>query len=86
MALASILNFLVFFGRDVINKAKYGRRQMARQASRYATKDKPRHCCKVCGVTEKSPDRPEFRYCNICQPTTCYCAEHLEGHEHICGS
>ena len=84
MVLASILNFLVFFGADVVRKAKHGKRQMARQATRCATKDKPRHCCKVCGVTERSPDKPEFRYCNICQPTTCYCTEHLEGHEHIC--
>ncbi|HEG42745.1 MAG TPA: hypothetical protein ENH94_01720 [Phycisphaerales bacterium] len=85
MALASILNFLVFFGADVVRKAKYGRRKMTQQATRYATKDKPRHCCVVCGITEKSQDKPEFRYCNICQPTACYCTEHLEGHEHICG-
>lgn len=86
MVLASILNFLVFFGADVVRKAKHGRRQMARQATRYATKDKPQHCCMVCGITEKSQDKPEFRYCNICQPTACYCTEHLERHEHICDS
>jgi len=86
LILASICNFLLFFGTDIIRKIKYGKKRMARQAERISTKDEPLHRCVVCRATEKTDSELEFRYCSQCQPVSCYCTEHLEGHEHICSN
>jgi hypothetical protein len=85
LVVASVLNFLLFFGKDVIRKVKYGRRHMVRQAKEYAKQDEPLHRCIICGATEKANRELEFRYCGQCKPVTCYCMEHLKDHEHIGG-
>jgi len=82
LVLASILNFLLFFGKDIIRKAKYGRRHMVRQAQEYSRRDEPLHRCVICGATEKTNRELEFRYCGQCKPVACYCMEHLTDHEH----
>jgi len=54
--LASITNFLAFFGRDLFYRARYGHRKMQKQSAELRTRDKPTHICAVCGVTDK--ERP----------------------------
>jgi hypothetical protein len=83
LVLASIFNFLLFFWRDIITKISYGRKQMARQVSRIATVEETLHRCIVCGATDKSHQGLEFRYCGDCRPVSCYCIDHLPGHQHI---
>lgn len=82
--LASICNFLVFFGRDIVERLKTGRRRMATQAARLAVKQRPYiHRCTVCGITDRTHPSMEFRYCSQCAGTHGYCQEHLRNHEHI---
>jgi hypothetical protein len=81
--LASVANFLLFFGRDIVAKIKAGRRRMAVQAQRLAQQNKPFHQCAVCGKTDRSHPNMEFRYCGQCKPTRCYCKDHIFNHEHI---
>lgn len=84
LVLASVCNFLVFFGADILHKIRAGRRRMARQAARFATKPPPYyHRCTVCGITDRSHRDMEFRYCSKCSGAHGYCMAHLLDHEHI---
>jgi len=83
MVLASICNFLLFFWHDILSKIRYGRIKMVRQATRIVEKDEPMHRCIACGATDKTHPGLEFRYCGDCKPVSCYCIDHLSGHQHI---
>jgi len=80
---ASIANFLLFFGRDIWQRAKTGRWMMANQARRIKAQNKPLHTCRICGVTDKMDRKMHFRYCSKCEGSCCYCSEHLHNHEHV---
>jgi hypothetical protein len=82
LIVAAVSNFLLFFGRDIFQQMKLNRRQMARKMVNLAPKDDAINCCIVCGVTEKTDRRMEFRYCPECAGTPCYCIVHLLGHVH----
>ncbi len=82
---AAVLNFFVFFGRDIYSRIKTGRRQMAQKAQRIAaTRKEPDyfHICAVCGLTDKADPGMDFRYCSKCSGNEAYCSEHLKNHEH----
>lgn len=84
LAIASVLNFLLFFWHDLYERAKHGRRSMTRQIQRAAArKDAPAymHKCFICGITDRSNPTAEFRYCTECGGK-CYCLDHLRGHVH----
>lgn len=82
LALAAVGNFVLFFGRDILLKARAGHRMMKTQVRKVADEDKPLHCCAVCGTTDKANPGMEFRYCTTCKPASCYCLKHLGGHVH----
>jgi hypothetical protein len=83
LILASITNFLVFFGKDLFYRARYGHRRMKTQASTIAARDKPTHVCAVCGITDKTDRTMDFRYCTKCSPPLAYCTAHLGNHQHV---
>lgn len=39
--------------------------------------------CTVCGRTDVSDPKLEFRYCSRCAGYRCYCADHIHNHAHI---
>jgi len=83
--LASLLNFLLFFGGDLPAYLRR-RRQVHRNRRRLleALEDTPpRRVCAVCGRTDKSHPRMIFRTCKICGLGRDYCEEHLHAHEHV---
>jgi len=81
---ASVLNFFVFFGRDVWYKITDGRRHMVRQASRFAERPPEYlHKCEVCGITDTSHPQEDFRYCSQCLGDVAYCEAHLRDHDHL---
>jgi hypothetical protein len=84
MILASVVNFLLFFGSAIYYRIRGGRRHMAGQLARF-TKKEPAwfHKCTVCGKTDTSHPELEFRYCSGCDGDHGYCMEHLRDHEHI---
>ncbi len=73
--LAAIGNFLVFFSGAILQRIRTGRRQMEHRARQAAARDddEPRHVCVVCGKTDRSHSREEFRYGD---DDRCYCSEH----------
>lgn len=85
LVLASISNYLFFFGEDIKHRIKAGRRQMEFQAQRFAAQrkeDEPYHRCVVCGITDLTHPDMDFRYCTSCYGTPAYCQDHLRAHEH----
>ncbi|HBO44305.1 MAG TPA: hypothetical protein DD670_10315 [Planctomycetaceae bacterium] len=83
MTSASVVNFFVFFGKDVFLRVIHGHRSMKQQASRITERKKPRHVCVVCGITNLTHPGMDFRYCSKCRGQQCYCEEHLRNHEHV---
>lgn len=81
---ASVLNFLLFFWKDIFTKASYGQRHMRRQFGRL-TEKKPEyiHKCVTCGMTDNDDRNMDFRYCSKCSGDLCYCSDHLKNHEHV---
>ncbi len=85
LVIASIANFLVFFGRDLVRRMRTGHRRMVDRADRIKQQEIPRHRCLVCGVTNKSDPQMDFRYCSKCAGGCCYCEDHLHRHQHVTG-
>ncbi len=79
--IASLTNFLLFFGRDIYLSVKTGNRRMAAQARDITGRKEAFHKCAVCGVTDISHPDMEFRYCSECGGLG-YCKEHIFKHEH----
>jgi len=82
LVLASICNFLLFFGRDIFWRMKTGKKIMATQVKAYSGKKEAFHTCAVCGITDLSHPGMEFRYCPDCGGQG-YCTDHIFVHEHV---
>ena len=80
--LASISNFLLFFGRDIYWRMKTGKRRMAEQARQFSGRKEAFHTCTTCGITDLSHPQMEFRYCSDCGGLG-YCKDHIFNHEHV---
>lgn len=83
--IASVGNFLIFFGADLWRNVSWRRRAMTRSAVRAAAArgPEPRHRCRICGKTDLSNPELDFRYCSKCAGDECYCPEHIRSHEHV---
>ena len=83
---ATLLTFVLFFGRSMAEVIRYRRRTMAVQSQR-AEEEKngpqPRHVCRICGKTDVTNPEMDFRYCSKCAGDECYCPEHIANHEHV---
>jgi hypothetical protein len=87
--IASVGNFLVFFGRDILFTARVRKRSMAQSAERFAASGRAtqaRHRCFVCGKTNITNPDMDFRYCSQCAGDECYCPEHIRNHVHVTGA
>jgi membrane associated rhomboid family serine protease len=79
-----ILNFFLFFGKDIYIRYKTRgssiyRKRKYREGYR---KKQYVHKCTVCGITEKDNPDMDFRYCLSCEGSYEYCMDHLKSHEH----
>jgi len=82
--LASVGNFLFFFGADIWRSMGQRRRTMVRDIKKAeVVEDVPRHRCHVCGKTDRSHPQLDFRYCSKCAGDQCYCPEHIQNHAHV---
>ena len=85
MVAASLANFFLFFGADIVARMRGGQRRMHRQARQFAAKaagPEARHTCRVCGKTDLTHPKLDFRYCSKCANDECYCADHIFDHVH----
>jgi len=85
MALASLLNYLLFFTGDLVRTIKFRRQARAGRKRFQATRPTRSyvHRCSVCGITELDDPEMEFRYCSRCEGLHEYCMDHLHDHEHV---
>ncbi|MBE6022465.1 MAG: hypothetical protein E7231_04415 [Cellulosilyticum sp.] len=84
----SLLNFLLFFGSQLLRSKPTATQKQFRNAQRKELKQGPPikvafHKCTICGKTELSDPDMEFRYCSKCNGNYEYCMDHLHNHEHI---
>lgn len=82
LILASISNYLLFFGRDIYLSLRSGKRRIATHAREIASRNQPFHTCEKCGITDISNPKMEFRYCPECGGLG-YCMNHIFDHEHV---
>ena len=80
--LASVSNFICFFGRDIYRRLYYAQRKASWNSRVTNRKREPRHQCAVCGVTDLIDPRMDFRYCTKCEGTPGYCSQHIHNHVH----
>lgn len=83
LTLASLANFFIFFGKSIFLRIRAGQRRMVEQSERIRSKNKARHRCRICGITELTHPDEDFRYCSKCEGAQCYCSAHLRNHEHL---
>jgi hypothetical protein len=83
LVMATVLNYLMFFGRAHWREFRYGRRRHSFQTKAKKAIAPPRHECRVCGVNSADSPRTLFRYCSKCEGQACYCPEHIRDHEHV---
>lgn len=84
--LAATANFFLFFGKDLVLRAKQGHRKMSGQVAdikKKSTAKEPYHKCRVCGRTDHSDPELQFRYCPECKGSPGYCMDHIFKHEHL---
>lgn len=82
LVVASIFNYLVFFGREHWRDFKSGQRRRSFQA-RTAAAGSLVHRCLVCGLDSDASPKTLFRYCSKCAGQCCYCPDHIQNHEHV---
>ncbi len=80
---ASVLNYLLFFGKEHLQEWKQGNRRRSYQATVKAATQKIQHQCRVCELNSENSPKTLFRYCSKCPGQSCYCPEHIQNHEHV---
>jgi hypothetical protein len=83
MVLASIGNYLVFFGPSVFQKVSNYRRRVKWDSRQYNPGKTARHTCVICGIDSNTDPDMDFRYCSKCAGQRAYCEQHLRNHEHV---
>ena len=82
MVLASVGNYLVFFGPGLVSRARNTARRAKWERQQIEIESAPRHTCTSCGVNSKVDPKMEFRYCSKCEGEHAYCMAHLRDHQH----
>lgn len=82
LVLGAIINFLIFFSRDLYYKLRYGKRVVKTKIEKKIKEKTHFHRCDICGISDKDHPELEFRYCSLCNPPKCICENCLENHTH----
>jgi membrane associated rhomboid family serine protease len=86
LAIASLANFIVFFGSDLVRHTRQrrevydNRKRFENAANNYVA---PVHVCEYCGMTEKTDPNMTFHHCPDCDPEYEYCSKHIKIHQHV---
>ena len=83
LILASVANYLVFFGREHWLELRSGQRHRSYQSRTKAAANSLVHRCRVCDLDSEASPKTLFRYCSKCAGQCCYCPEHIGDHEHV---
>ncbi len=83
LIVASVFNYLLFFGRDHWRDIKNRYRRKSYQSQTRKASGALVHECLVCGLDSEKAPKTLFRYCSKCEGQCCYCPEHIHDHEHV---
>jgi len=83
LVVASVANYLLFFGKEHWRDVKQGHRRRAYQAKTSSASKPLVHKCLLCGLDSETSPKTLFRYCSKCDGQCCYCPEHIHDHEHV---
>jgi hypothetical protein len=83
LIIATVLNYLLFFGREHIREWRQGQRRRTFQAEAKRATAPAKHVCAVCGISSAESPRTLFRYCSKCSGQRCFCPDHIRDHEHV---
>jgi hypothetical protein len=83
LVVASVLNYLIFFGREHLRDWQQGQRRRSSQSKANTMTKRIIHQCRECDLNSESSPRTLFRYCSKCAGQCCYCPEHIANHEHV---
>ena len=83
LIIATVLNYLLFFGREHIRDWRQGHRKRTFQSQAKRATATAKHVCAVCGISSVESPRMLFRYCSKCSGQRCFCPEHIRDHEHV---
>ncbi|QDT74868.1 hypothetical protein I41_40720 [Lacipirellula limnantheis] len=83
LIIATILNYLLFFGGEHVREWRQGQRKRTFQSQAKRATAAARHVCAVCGISSVESPRTLFRYCSKCSGQRCYCPDHIRDHEHV---
>lgn len=82
LLVSAVLNFLIFFFKDLYFKLRYGKRIVTDKINKKIQENVPVHKCDICGITDKEHPELDFRYCSLCAPPKCICENCLKTHKH----
>lgn len=83
LMLASICNFLLFFGADIRQRWRTDARRAHFEAERRQAAQQTVHRCQTCAATEQSAPEIQFRVCSRCSAGQEYCLDHIRDHQHV---
>lgn len=83
LAVAGVLNFFLFFGRDMWVRVRGAGRRTVREKEKRVAARTAAHTCAVCGITDLEDPTMQFRYCSQCDGARGYCTDHIRDHEHV---
>ena len=83
LIVATVLNYLLFFGPEHWRELRHGQRRRSFQATAKQATSAAKHTCVVCGLTSDESPRTPFRYCSKCSGQRGYCPDHIRDHEHV---
>lgn len=83
MILASISNFFLFLGPEMVRRLKGAGKKQAKRAAEVRAAKTATHTCATCGLTDLTAPEMSFRYCSKCSGGRAYCKDHLRDHEHV---
>jgi hypothetical protein len=83
LVLATVFNYLLFFGPEHVRELRHGQRRRSFQAKAKKATVAPTHQCRICGLNSNDSPKTPFRYCSKCEAQACYCPEHIRDHVHV---
>jgi hypothetical protein len=83
LVLATIFNYLLFFGSEHVRELRHGQRRRSFQAKAKKATASATHQCRICGLNSSDSPKTAFRYCSKCDGQACYCPVHIRDHVHV---
>lgn len=83
LVIATVLNYILFFGREHVRQWRHGQRKRTFRAETKRAATPAKHVCAVCGLSSADEPRTLFRYCSKCTGQRCFCPDHIRDHEHV---